>query len=191
MTDHPANEPEFNEHRSASIRKLLVNVAQKGTSENLQYKNVRRAWIIAPTSALALALTGGTMVLLQAPITENYHIKCFARPERNGESFPGTQVTMIEGRRAGEPTPTDRVEIEDALATCSDLWRQHALDAKTPSGTPTGHGQQDLTFSHPVPDPLTVCVWDGMAAVIPGDAKVCAKLGLSEKAPTAGPDLSS
>lgn len=186
MNSSTTKDPGFNEHRSEAIRNLLVNTAQKGTAENRRYKTTRRAWIIVPSAALALALTGGTVALMQAQVSDKNQVHCFARAERSGSSFPGTTMTVLQGT-TGDPnvgandTPP-AVPIEDALALCTDMWKQHALDASVPNGAPAM--QIDPKFSHPVPSPLTVCVWDGRAAVIPGGPNVCAKLGLADVAPT-------
>ncbi|MGH7427838.1 MAG: hypothetical protein ACREJ4_05720, partial [Candidatus Methylomirabilaceae bacterium] len=165
---------------------LLVNTAEKGTVENRRYKRIHRAWIIVPSAALALGMTGGTVALLQAQVTEKNHVLCFARAERNGSSFPGGTVTVLQGTKGIPLQAPPAVPIEDAVAVCSDMWKQHALDASMPNGSP-GPGQEDPTFSHPVPDPLTVCVWNGMAAVIPGGPAVCAKLGLAPAEVSTGP----
>ncbi|WP_175637345.1 hypothetical protein [Sinomonas mesophila] len=181
MSSHEGDTRVFTERRSAAIRQMLVEAPRAGTPTNRYFKKIHVAKVAIPFLALSLALTGGTVVLLNAPVTDKYQIKCFARAERNGSSFPGALVTMTAGNLGPEPRPDPLIAIEDAISVCSDLWAQHALDANLPSGVPDGPGQEDPTFSHPVPHPLTVCVWDGQAAVIPGDSSVCAKLGLSEK----------
>jgi hypothetical protein len=180
MNSQSPGERPFDERRSAAIRTLLVNVAEKGTVENRRYKNSRRARTIVPAAALALAITGGTVAILQAPVSEKGHVLCFARAERSGDSFPGARITMLTGSTDGTPPNPANIQIEDALSVCSDSWKQHGLDAGVPNGVP-GWGSEDKTRSHPVPSPLTVCVWDGVAAVIPGGPNVCAKLGLAEK----------
>ena len=185
MKQSTANDPSFNERRSEAIRNLLVNTAQKGTAENRHYKATRRTWILVPSAALALALTGGTVALMQAQVSDKNQVHCFARAERNGSSFPGTTMTVLQGTTDQTSEAPPAVPIEDALALCSDMWKQHALDASVPNGAPAM--QIDPKFSHPVPSPLTVCVWDGRAAVIPGGANVCAKLGLAEMASGTSP----
>lgn len=176
-----APEPRFSSNRSAAIRELIVSVAESGTPQNLHQRNARRGWIVLPAAFGALVLTAGAVVALQAQVTQTDHVSCFARAEIGvGGKFPGTQVTDLQGtvgESVGGPIP-----IEDALAACSDLWSQHLLDASIPSGV--NPERVDRTFSHPVPEPLTVCVMsDGMAAVIPGPPEVCGRLGLAEKLP--------
>lgn len=178
--------PNFNEQRSAAIRRLLLDTAERGTPENRRAKQIHRAWIIIPSAALALGLTGGAVALLQAPVTEKSHVLCFARAERTGTSFAGGTVTVLRETKGVPLQAPPVVPIDDAVAVCSDMWKQHALDASIPNGSP-GPGQEDPTFSHPVPNPLTVCVWDGVAAVIPGGPAVCAKLGLAPLEGTDGP----
>lgn len=186
MNSRTTNSHTFDEQRSVLIRQMLVSVTQKDSLADKHFRRMGAARVVIPSALLALTLTAGTAIALQSPVTEKDQVACFARAERHGDSFPGTIVSVSNGTRVGdEPSPAAPIAIEDAVSTCSDLWAQHALDASTPSGTPTGHGQQDLTFSHPVPSPLTVCVWDGIAAVVPGDSQICAKVGLSEKIATA------
>ncbi|MBG6215530.1 MULTISPECIES: hypothetical protein [Cryobacterium] len=180
MMNSTPTEPHFTANRSAAIRALLVNIAEPGTPENLRLRRARRVRIVVPAVIATLVLTAGAVVAVQAQVTRTDHINCFARAELNmwGE-FPGARVTSLEGTIGdSEGGP---VSINDALAACSDLWAQHALDASIESGVRSD--PVDRTFSYPVPDPLTVCVMsDGMAAVIPGASDVCGRLGLAERA---------
>ncbi len=170
--------------RRAAIREALVTVAEKGTRENNHLRSVKRAWVVVPVAAAALALTAGGLAVAQfAHVTDKSSVSCFARAELTwfGE-FPGTHAAMAGNSQtkdgAGEQGP---VSIEDAKSLCSDLWKQNVLDATTPNGM-APPSAFDRTFSHQVPSPLTVCVMgDGTAAVIPGDEHVCAKLGLSAR----------
>ncbi|MBT2514967.1 hypothetical protein [Arthrobacter sp. ISL-30] len=170
----------FNAERSAAIEELLASVAQNGTPENRHFQNTKGKRILLSGVAVALVATGGAVVM-QLPVTDKSSIACFARAELNGNQFPGTTATLLEGARPGEPAPPNPIPIEDALTACRDLWAQHILDPDAPNGYPHP-SLHDRSFSYPVPDPLTVCVLnDGRAAVIPGDEKVCASLGLALK----------
>jgi hypothetical protein len=123
-------------------------------------------------------LTAGTVVALQAPVTDDQAVACFARAEISAGSFPGTMVAVGEGT-IGE-AQGGAIPIDDAVAVCSDLWAQHVLDADIPSGVSTEPA--DRSFSHPVPEELAVCVLrEGIAAVVPGPGTVCGELGLPEK----------
>jgi len=170
----------FDERRSAAIRQMLVDAPQSGTETNKYFRHLRAAKIVVPSVVLALSVTAGAAVLLQAPVTDKNQVACFARAERSGDSFPGTKIMLGKATRVGEPDTGNPIPIEDALSACGSAWAQNMLDPNSPTGR-TAPQEHDPTNSHPVPTPLTVCVWDGIAAVIPGDSKVCAKAGLSER----------
>lgn len=175
----------FSAERSAAIEALLTNVAQDGTPENRHFQNTKGKRILLSGAAVALVVTGGAVVM-QLPVTDKSAILCFARAELHGNQFPGTTVVLGEGTRVGEPsTQSNPIPIEDALAACRDVWAQHLLDPDAPNGS-AHPSRYDRSFSHPIPNPLTVCVLnDGRAAVIPGDEKVCSSLGLALKTDTA------
>lgn len=174
----------FSAERSAAIEALLANVAQEGTPENRHFQNTKGKRILLSGVAVALVATGGAAVM-QLPVTDKSSIACFARAELSGNQFPGTTAVLGEGTRVGEPsTQRNPIPIEDALALCRDMWAHHGLDPDSPNGRPHP-SLYDRNASYPIPNPLTVCVLnDGRAAVIPGDEKVCASLGLALKADT-------
>lgn len=167
----------FNERRSAEMRALLADLAEKGSPENTRFVRRRRVAIVVPAVIGVLVLTAGALVVAHSTVSDKSAVTCVARAEKNfwGE-MPGTRVTMLNADSAdGSDGP---VPINDALATCSDLWAQHLLDASIPSGV--NHDPVDRAFSYPVPSPLSVCVMsDGTAAVIPGPESACASLGFS------------
>ncbi|GAA4150007.1 hypothetical protein [Leifsonia shinshuensis] len=169
--------PATQQERRAAIREALVSVAEKNTSANRRMRNARRAWILIPAAATAVALTAGALVFAQyANVTDRSSVACFARPELNPfGGFPGTPAAVADENGNGPAS------IDDARALCADLWAQNILDAGTPSGT-ASKDAYDRSFSHPVPPHLAVCMMgDGTAAVVPGDDTVCAKLGLAVK----------
>ncbi|ANF30726.1 hypothetical protein A0130_02665 [Leifsonia xyli] len=169
--------PATQQERRAAIREALVTVAEKNTAANRRLRNIRRAWILIPTAAAAVALTAGGLAFAQyANVTDKSNVACFARAELDPfGNFPGTHAAVADESGNGPAS------VEDARALCSDLWAQNILDAQTPNGT-APHDAYDRSFSHPVPPELAVCVMhDGTAAVVPGDDSVCAKLGLSVK----------
>lgn len=173
--------PHFNAERSKAIERLLANVAQDGTPENRHFQNTKGKRMLLAGLVVALAVSGAA-VALQMPVTDKSSIACFARPELIGSQFPGTTAVLGEGTRVGEQaTQRNPIPIEDALAVCRTMWAQHRLDPDSPNGM-AHPSLYDRSSSHPVPNPLTVCVLrDGRAAVIPGDEDVCASLGLALK----------
>lgn len=170
--------PQFNPARSAAIEALVTNVAQSGTPENEHFQNAKGKRVLLSGVAIALVTTGAAVVM-QMPVTDKSSIACLARAELHGNNFPGT--TMVLGVPSTAERPDSTVMIEDALSLCQAAWAQNVIDPKDPDGLahPSLH---DPSSSHPVPNPLTVCVLpDGRAAVIPGDEKVCGALGLALK----------
>jgi len=170
----------FTESRSASFRALLVDVAESGSPQNRRFRLVQRAWTVVPAAIVVVGLSAGAFFATQ-DVTDQNSVACFARAEMDWRGvFPGTIATSLKGTTDGSDGGT--VPIADAVALCSDLWAQHALDASSPNGTPPGPGYNDRTFSHAVPSPLTVCVMkNGTAAVIPGGSDVCGQLGLASR----------
>ncbi|MDN4611076.1 hypothetical protein [Arthrobacter burdickii] len=89
-------------------------------------------------------------------------------------------ATLGVGFTAAEGRQDSRIDIEDPVGLCSDMWAQNALDPEDEFGA-ADPGDYDPSGSHPVPNLLTVCVMDdGRAAVIPGPSTVCQDLGLAE-----------
>ncbi|MBC7673715.1 MAG: hypothetical protein H7247_14945 [Polaromonas sp.] len=180
MNTNDDNLPVFDEARSASMRAMLVDVAEIGSTQNRRFRAAQRAWTIVPAALLVAGLSAGTFFATQ-PVTDDYSVACFARAELDWRgAFPGTTAVSLIGTTDG--TDGGAAPITNAVAFCSDLWAQHVLDASSPNGTPPGPGYEDRTFSHPVPSPLTECVMkNGAAAVIPGGPDVCSRIGLASK----------
>ncbi|MDJ0376253.1 hypothetical protein [Cryobacterium sp. PH31-L1] len=180
MNTNDDSRPVFNEARSAAMRAMLVDVAEIGTTQNRRFRVAPRTWTVVPAALLVVGLSAGMFFATQ-PVTDDYSVACFARAELDWRgAFPGTTGGSLIGTTDG--TDAGSAPITDAIAFCSDLWAQHALDATSPNGTLPGPGYDDRTFSHPVPSPLTECVMkNGAAAVIPGGPDVRSRLGLASK----------
>lgn len=179
MTRQP-HQPRFDESRSAAIYDLLVAQADKSRRPRAAK---RLAWLAVSALAATAVLTGGAILVLEAPVTDTQTVACFARAEISAGTFPGTYASVGEGMLA-ESTPVDdgdgSIMIDDAVAVCSDLWAQRVLDSELPSGTSSE--PSDRSFSGPVPEQFVVCVLrDGVAAVVPGPSNTCRALGLAEK----------
>ncbi len=104
-------------------------------------------------------------------------VRCYTELSTNfTASFPGT--TVIEAQligTTGNPDVADR-----AIATCAQFWAEWMLVyGQSKIDTANVNGPQ----VYPVPQ-LAVCVVpSGMAAVFPGGADTCSKLGLPPLAP--------
>ncbi|WP_026548881.1 hypothetical protein [Arthrobacter sp. Br18] len=170
----------FDPARSAAIEQLLLNVATEGASENKHFHTTRNQTLAVTTIGAALLVTGGAVILSQTPVTVKGDVACFARAELDGDTFPGTWVTL--GIPSTTERPDSRIDIEDPAGLCADLWAQNILDPDDPYGS-ADPDAYDPDGTHPVPAPLAVCVMPtGQAAVIPGDKTVCADLGLALEA---------
>ncbi|HEX5198885.1 hypothetical protein ACFQS1_24595 [Paractinoplanes rhizophilus] len=95
--------------------------------------------------------------------------RCYTRASLKGgdHDFYGTTV--------GQAVPAaGQRKAEAAVEICAALWRQGLLTAGSKEvGLPAGK-----SADHPVPA-LVACTLDnGVAAVLPGDERTCARLGL-------------
>ncbi|MDP9797630.1 hypothetical protein J2S43_006142 [Catenuloplanes nepalensis] len=133
---------------------------------------------------LPLALAGGVALATVTAGATAY--VAFARPD--GDLRDGTycysRATLDEEYRtlSGLGTPTDGERgPADAIRMCEFLWTQGWLTADRKGLDP----DPDTTIVRPAP-PLVACVLDGTAAVFPGPADTCSRLGLPALTP--GPD---
>ncbi|PPF25722.1 hypothetical protein C5C95_05755 [Rathayibacter sp. AY1B7] len=158
--------------RTLALRTVIAQAAENDPGSGRHRRH--RIAIAAVPAAVILAAVSGGLFFAQAPVSDTMTVACFARAERNGSEFPGTTGALAT--QDGIPGSGDQVPIPDAIAFCSDLWRQGALDVDTANGSPV-----DLRPGQ-IPSELTVCVMpDGIAAVIPGTSDVCGQLGLANR----------
>lgn len=167
--------PQLPPHRSMpaaarhSTRRLLEDAAAAPTGGLRRW--LSRGVVIGGTAALVLTSGAAVAFVALAPATEQGIVRCFTLPELGtADDFYGTDTAQASATNDG-PVP-----IADALAACSDLWRQGALTygVKTPQGPP----QNSSRTVYDVPQ-LTACVLDsGAAGVFPADSDICSQLGL-------------
>jgi hypothetical protein len=128
----------------------------------------RRRLILLVAIALVLAsAVSGITLLRTAPVTDKRTARCYtATSVGSGNTFSGTTI--------GVPGPPGSVaQVNDAIASCSDLWRQGFLVRGL-----TEIQRPKPNTSNPVP-PLIACTLpDGIAGIFPGDSNTCAGLGL-------------
>jgi hypothetical protein len=157
-------------HRAA-VRRLLEEMVGETPPRR------RRHWWFSRTLVLvitgATVLMGGVAVALVAarPATEKHVVRCYSAAVLDeGEDFSG--VTVARGRQ-GSPA-----EIDDAVATCAELWQQGVIVPGTPVA------QEPRPAARASVPPLVACTLkSGVAAVFPGDVGTCARLGLPDLAP--------
>lgn len=128
--------------------------------------------------ALIVATGGGTAAayayLHPRPVTNRGFARCYTQPVYvRGANFAGTTVASAVG--AGSDGT-----IQDAVDTCASLWQVGALRLGAPSVVPPVAGR-----SYPTPALVGCTLPDGAAAVFPGPADTCDRLGLAPESPPA------
>ena len=158
----PASRP-FPSPRRAAVKTMLM----------AEVRASRRAWWQAP-AAVALGAAVGVSVLAGAA-------QQIVAPTRMLSAYCFSKVTTdtkyaADVSYAGDivgPNLLRASKIEDPVKVCGSFWEQGVLtpDRKMVGPAPApAHG-------HPVPR-LVACTLGGQAAVYPGDATTCARLGL-------------
>jgi hypothetical protein len=128
----------------------------------------RRPGFIAVTSGvIVLGSTAAVTYAHEQAITNRSEARCYTVASTAGDDHFTTIAT------AGQPGSQARVE--HAVADCGALWRQGFLR----TGASGIDRTPDRSVTYPVPA-LVVCTMpDGTAAVFPGPAHTCARLGLA------------
>jgi hypothetical protein len=153
--------------RAAARQQLEQVVARSGRRRRWQrpgFTAVAGAVVAVGTSAAAF-----TLVHYQA-VTNKSDARCYTVASTAG----GDHYTTI----AAAGVPGSRGRVDHALSVCGDLWREGFLTA----GAPGIIRPTNTTFSHRVPALVVCTMSDGTAAVLPGPAGTCAKLGLAAAA---------
>jgi hypothetical protein len=157
----------------AMLRELVVSTA----AQPRRHRPPRLFVLFTVTGVGLAGATAATAYTLLRPQSATVHdnARCYSVVSTDtGGGFPGT--TVGAATVAGEST-IDSSRI--ALASCADLWQRGFL---TPQGFSAPHaslGPDGLPPANKTVPPLVACVLhSGQAAVYPGDATVCAQLGL-------------
>jgi hypothetical protein len=133
----------------------------------------RRRWrrpglVSVAAVTVALGATAGLTYSHFQPVTNTTTARCYTVPSTAGDEH----FTTIAA--AGQPGSPGRVG--HARSVCASLWR-HGFLSTGASGI--NRPPPDSTVTYPVPA-LVVCTMpDGTAAVLPGNAGTCGKLGLA------------
>ena len=128
--------------------------------------------------ALIVATGGGTAAayayLHPRAVTNKGYARCYSEPVyAQGSIFPGTTIATAVGEGSNG-------SIEDALDTCASLWQVGALTPGAPRAVAPVAGR-----SYPAPALVGCTLSNGIAAVFPGGADTCDRLGLAPQAPPA------
>lgn len=123
-------------------------------------------------AAASMVLFGGAAAAYVAfapadvPVADSTRCYTKASLETTSNGFYGTTVTLAHSA-SGQRLETSAIQM------CTGLWRGGFI---TPNSDVVG-GPDAGKSEHPVP-PLVACVYDGIAAVFPGDETTCQDLGL-------------
>ncbi|THG33251.1 hypothetical protein [Naasia lichenicola] len=168
MTRSPESGPTMRPDRVDAIEAMLLENVRTSPQTESHTRRRRIAIVSVLAGSLVLAgTTAGAVLLNGQTVTDKTIVQCASSAERNADgSLPGS-ASAISADSVGAG------RIDDAIAVCSDMWRQGVLQPGfDPVATPNGSGT--------VPDDLTVCVMsDGSAAVVPGRAGICESIGLA------------
>ena len=162
VAEVPPSRP-FPSARRAAVKTMLM----------AEVRASRRSWWQAP-SAVAIGAVVGVSVLagaaqqIVAP-TRTLSAHCFSKVT--------TDTTYAaDVSYAGDiigPNLLRASKIDDPVTVCGDIWEQGVL---TPGRLMLGPAARPA-HGHHVPK-LVACTLGGQAAVYPGDATTCARLGL-------------
>ena len=116
-----------------------------------------------------LCVTGAAAFLKLQPPTDRSMARCYtAEHLGEGNTFPGTSVSV-------SGPPGTRAQLENALAHCSSLWREGFLGPG--SGLLRPDPADPPVDIRSLPTLVACTLTDGTAAVFPGDASTCGRLG--------------
>lgn len=124
-------------------------------------------------AVLGLAIMGaGTataVVILQpAPVTDHHTARCYQEVSTNfGDDFPG--ITVAEA--VANDNATDG-EVRAPIQVCAATWEAGAFPVRDYRAYPPPSSPS------PVPELIGCVLPDGTAAVFPGNAATCDRLGL-------------
>ncbi|MGI8696176.1 MAG: hypothetical protein ACR2JQ_05935 [Mycobacteriales bacterium] len=157
---------------SPAARARCLHLINSIHQDERRRRRRRRTLGTAATLITAAATTGGVAVaqhvLKPAPVTDKSVAHCYSAPTRASGtgSYPGTDIGIAPANGDG-PVP-----IQNAVAACSLPWRDGILRV----GAARPHIPDGKV--HPVPHLIGCTLEDGTAAVFPGDAGTCERLGL-------------
>jgi hypothetical protein len=149
-----------------ALRTLLEEVVSTTPRRRRWWFSRSMVLVVTGTAVLGGAAAAGALVAAR-PATDKKVVRCYSVAVLEGGNFAGVTVA-----RGGDP---GAIPIEDALATCAELWRQGVVVAGVASAQDPGIG-----VDAPVPELAACTLESGVAAVFPGDAGTCGRLGLPD-----------
>jgi hypothetical protein len=151
--------------RAAARRQLEQMVTRSGRRSRWQ----RRGFAAVAGGAVVLGTAAAAVAFAHyQPVTNKTEARCYTVASTAGSDH----YTTI----AAAGRPGSRGRVDHALGVCGDLWREGFLSA----GAPGIIRPKSASVAHPVPALVVCTMSDGTAAVFPGQAATCTKLGLAE-----------
>lgn len=154
--------------RAAARRELELIVTRSARRRRWQ----RPGFAAVAGGLVVLGTSAAVTYVHYAAVTNRTDARCYTVASTVG----GDHYTTIAA--VGKPGSPGRVER--ARSVCGDLWRKGFLS----TGAPGISRPVNSSVNHRVPALVVCTMSDGTAAVFPGQAATCAKLGL---ATTSGP----
>jgi hypothetical protein len=139
----------------------------------------RRRNFLAGMGAIVIVLGGGGTAAAWAylhprAVTDQTQARCYSDDLYvRGATFHGTTVATPD-------SATVIGRVQDALDTCASLWQVGAIQ----SGAPVAITNRNAR-TYPVPALVGCTLPDGAAAVFPGTADTCDRVGLAPQLPPA------
>lgn len=161
------DEPKMTPERADAIRELLMKRLRDEPHERADRR--RRRIVVGSLAGMLLVggvATGATLVLNASQVSNMTLVQCLSSTDAKSDgTYPGSSAT-VENR--GGPG-----RVTDALALCTQMWEEGALNDDSDPTAPT--------HAPAVAPPLQVCVLrDGSAAVVPSTSEsICLSLGMA------------
>lgn len=128
-----------------------------------------------PSGALSagmgvLATTGAVGAYMAfAPVSDTSRVRCYTTTNLGSDDdYQGTDAAIANS----DPDSSSPVEVTDPVGLCASLWRSGVLVAD--QGQPGAPAAGTRT----VPELVACTLPDGVAAVFPGGAGTCERVGL-------------
>lgn len=165
---------EMSAERREALRDLLM--AQVSPPHRPWWRRSKQAGI-AGIGVTALVLAGGAAAAYVAfkPASDKLSVICYSEAKLGDDVRRFTYAEANPVTASSKPS-TETATIADPERACAELWKSGVL---TPASADRPDASADQPgAAKPVPQLVACTTEDNVAAVFPGDAKTCERLGL-------------
>ncbi len=149
--------------RQAARREL-----ERIVTRSRRWRRWQRPWFAAATGGVVILGTSAAVTYAHyQAVTNKTDARCYTVASTAG---PGHYTTVVTAGAPGSPAL-----VNHARDVCADMWAQGFLSA----GAPGIIRPRSTSVPHRVPALVVCTMSDGTAAVFPGQAGTCAKLGMA------------